>query len=194
MPVGKVIYLTGAPASGKSSTTRLLRDVVPELQVWEYGARLTEYVRRRSDAVLDQNDLRSQSAQAVTAEDVQRLDDELLEFVARERTRANVIIDSHAVTKEAWGFRVVPFSLARFAQLAPDEIWMLFTGPATAVSRIEEDPGGRPVVSEEEARMHTHLQASVAATYAMSLGVPLYLFDSSGPQGELVRLLADRLS
>ena len=40
----KVIYLTGAPASGKSSTTRMLADRVPGLRVWEYGARLTEHV------------------------------------------------------------------------------------------------------------------------------------------------------
>jgi adenylate kinase len=62
----KVVYLTGAPASGKSSTTRILRDRVPGLLVWEYGARLTEHVNGLVGSRLTQDDLRSRSAGVVT--------------------------------------------------------------------------------------------------------------------------------
>jgi adenylate kinase len=50
------------------------------------------------------------------------------------------------------------------------------------------------MVSEEEARTHTALQASVAATYGISLGRPVYLFDTAGPRDELVARLAERLA
>lgn len=192
--MGKVIYLTGAPAAGKSSTTRLLSTRLPALQIWEYGAKLTEHVQGRASGVVDQDDLRSKSATAISAQDVRDVDDALLAFVDLHRGSSDVIIDSHAVTKEGWGFRVIPFSLERFGMLAPNEIWMLFTPPGTAVERIAADSGGRPMIDEEQARMHTQLQASVAATYAMSLGVPLYLFDSPGHQGELVDALAEHLA
>lgn len=72
--MGKVIYLTGAPASGKSSTTRLLATAESTLLVWEYGARLTEYVRARSADVAGQDDLRKHSAAIVTAADVEEVD------------------------------------------------------------------------------------------------------------------------
>lgn len=190
----KVIYLTGAPASGKSSTTRLLHDRVPELLVWEYGARLTEHVNSRGSGGLIQDDLRARSAGVVTPQDVDDVDRALIAFVAEHRASRHVLIDSHPVTKEAYGYRITPFSLARFAHLAPDEIWVLFASPEETRRRIAADDGGRPLVTEEEARMHTAMQASVAATYGMSLGRPVYLFDTAAPRDDLIARLADRLA
>lgn len=190
----KVVYLTGAPASGKSSTTRLLRDRVRDLLIWEYGAKLTEHVVCRSNSVVSQDNLRARSAGVVTPEDVEDVDHALIEFVAKHRASRHVLIDSHPVTKEAYGYRITPFSLERFADLAPDEIWVLFASPEEIRRRIAADGGGRPLVTEEEARTHTALQSAVAATYAMSLGRPVYLFDTAAPREELVARLAERLT
>lgn len=191
--MGKVVYLTGAPASGKSSTTRLLGAANPELLVWEYGARLTEYVKRRSGAVNDQDALRRQSASVVTAADVRAVDRALVAFVKKHRKRHNIIIDSHPVTKEEFGFRITPFSLEQFKRLSPDEIWVFFVDPSVTISRINSDAAGRPMVSEEQARFHSTLQASVAATYGMGLGRPVHLFESAGDQEALVARLQRRL-
>ncbi|WP_205958314.1 ATP-binding protein [Qipengyuania sediminis] len=190
----KLIYLTGAPASGKSSMTAKLVERVPGLQVWEYGARLTEHVMARSAEVARQDDLRARSAGIVTPEDVAEVDRALLAFAEEHRGRHPVLIDSHAVTKEAYGFRITPFSLEQFGHLSPDEIWVLYASPEETRRRIKAEPGGRPMVSEEEARTHTALQASVAATYGMSLGRPVYLFDTAVPRDELVAHLARRLA
>ncbi len=190
----KVIYLTGAPASGKSSTARLLRDYIPDLMVWEYGARLTEHVRGLSGGVVTQDDLRGRSAGVVSPQDVDEVDHALMAFVAEHRGSCHVLIDSHPVTKEAYGYRITPFSLERFAHLAPDEIWVLFASPEETRRRIAANDEGRPMVTEEEARTHTALQASVAATYGMSLGRPVYLFDTSAPRAELVARLVKRLA
>lgn len=189
----KVIYLTGAPASGKSSTTRLLSASDPSLLVWEYGARLTEHVRAHSVAVDNQDGLRAQSAAIVTPADINTVDTALITYVKERRAQHNIIIDSHPVTKEEFGFRITPFSLERFKELLPDEIWVLFVNPDVTISRIQADAAGRPMVTEEEARFHTTLQASVAATYGMALGRPVYLFDSSVPQADLISRLQRRL-
>ena len=155
---------------------------------------MTEYVRSRSADVEYQDDLRRRSATIVTPEDVSAVDELLLAFVSDHRKHRSVVIDSHPVTKEGYGYRITPFSLEQFARLSPDEIWVLFVSPEVTRQRIADDPGGRPLVSEEEARMHTELQASVAATYGMSLGRAVYLFDASGPPDELVDRLAERLT
>lgn len=189
----KVIYLTGAPAAGKSSTTKLLIEKLPELLVWEYGARLAEHCAARSASSISQNDLRTSSASIVTPEDVVKVDQDLIEFVNAHRGRKHVLIDSHPVTKENYGYRITAFSFEQLAKLSPNEIWVLFASPEETRRRIQTDPGGRPLVSEEEARMHTTLQASVAATYGVSLHCPVYLFDTAVPRESLISRLVGRL-
>lgn len=190
----KVVYLTGAPASGKSSTTRMVAEHVPGLRVWEYGARLTDHVMAKAATVAGQDDLRARSADVVTPEDVAEVDRALLAFVDEHRSTGHVLIDSHAVTKEVYGYRITPFSLQQFAALKPDEIWVLYTSPEETQRRIAVDSGGRPMVTEEEARMHTLLQASVAATYGISLRCPVYMFDTTTSRDNLVAQLVKRLS
>jgi len=191
--MSEVVYLTGAPASGKSSLARALRNEVPSLEVFAFGERLTAHVSRLG-ANHSQENLRSQSASLITPEDVKAVDDELIAFVDFNRARAPVIVDSHAVTKESYGYRVTPYSLRNFERLNPTQIWVLYTSPDVAVQRISTDPQGRPAITEEEARFHTHLQASVTITYSMHLGVPVYFFDSSKELGALLPRLAARLT
>jgi adenylate kinase len=192
--MAKVVYLTGAPAAGKSTTTKLLAKSIANLEIWEYGARLTEYLHAKNAAVENQDYLRSASASVVTARDVECVDEALLSFVTERRGSAPILIDSHAVTKEHFGYRITPFSFAKFQLLAPDEIWVLYATPAETRRRIAADPGGRPAVSLEEAAMHTALQSSVAATYGMAIGKPVYLFDTAVPGTELMSRLVERLS
>ena len=108
----KIIYLTGAPAAGKSSTMKRLSARM-DLAVWEYGARLTEHCQRSRD-VGSQDDLRAQSSGAVTPEDVDAVDLQLLDFVAEKRRTQHVLIDSHPVTKK----RVLRFSGDRLLERA----------------------------------------------------------------------------
>lgn len=191
--MGKVIYLTGAPASGKSSTTRLLAKTDSNLLIWEYGARLTEHVKRCLVDGANQDELRERSAEVVTPDDIKQVDQALLNFVDEHRAMHNVIIDSHPVTKEAFGFRITPFSFEQFQRLAPDEIWLLFASPEVTIQRIASDPAGRPMVSEEDARFHTTLQGSVAAAYGMALGQAVHLFDTGGDRNALITQLQRRL-
>jgi adenylate kinase len=67
--MAEVIYLTGAPASGKSSLTKALKTKVPDLEIFEFGERLTARLSG-SGQVNDQADLRAQSARTITLEDV----------------------------------------------------------------------------------------------------------------------------
>lgn len=188
-----VVYLTGAPAAGKSSLTRALKLAVPDLAVFEYGERLTAWLNRSGEANLRQTDLRAQSAGLILPADVQAVDRELIDFVRQRRQRGPVIVDSHAVTKETYGFRVIPFQTDQLRRFAPTQIWVLFADPQVTRERISADHGGRPLPSEEEARMHTVLQADVAVAYAVNLGLPIQ-FVATAPLDELTARLVGRLS
>jgi adenylate kinase len=129
----------------------------------------------------------------VTPEDVQEVDHALVDFVSKHRATHTIVIDSHSVTKEIFGFRITPFSFEQIEHLAPDEIWLLYASPEVTIRRISADAAGRPTISEEESRLHTSLQASVAATYGIALGQAVYLFDTGGDRKELLARLQARL-
>ena len=133
---------------------------------------------------LNEDDIRRQSGAVVTAADVSALDTELVDLV--RATREPLLIDSHAVTKERFGFRVTAFSLPMLQALNPDFIFCLYTSAQTTVARISADPMGRPTVTEAEATFHTTLQAQLAIQYGVLLGRPVYLLDSERPTHELV--------
>lgn len=189
----EVIYLTGAPAAGKSTLSRALAEAVRPLAVFEYGARLTAYVAARAGRAMAQEELRAESSAVATADDVQALDRVLLKFVADERERGHVLVDTHAVTKESYGFRITAYSRAGIAELRPTMIVVLYTAPEVAVARIAADAGGRPQITAWEAGFHTSLQASVAVAYATELGAPVYLLDGARPPEDLVAEIARRV-
>lgn len=191
--MAEVVYLTGAPASGKSSLARELSRTVPSLRIFEFGAHLAAHLAARGQTT-SQRDLRTVSASAITPEDVHAVDAELMAFVDAHRSSVPILIDSHAVTKESYGYRVTPFSLSEFARLRPTQIWAVYAEPEVVTGRIARKPEGRPSITPEEARMHTYLQASVAITYAMHLGLPVHFFNSGDPSASLVPLLTARLT
>lgn len=190
----EVIYLTGAPAAGQSTTAKLLARRVSPLEVFEFGERLTAHLVAKDGRAIVQEDVRRRSASVVTPTDMRAADRLLLEFATEAWRRAPVVIDSHPVTKESFGFRITPYALDDFARLAPTQIWVLYADPETTVARIGRDKQGRLAITAAEAALHTQLQASVAATYGMRVGTPVHLFNTSRlPPEQVAAMLAGRL-
>lgn len=189
-----VIYLTGAPATGKSTLSRNLKRRIPVLEVFAYSEKLAEYVRERAALRdLSQDEIRQRSAQLVTREDVSAVDAQLIQLVRTRRGQVPILIDSHAVTKESYGFRVTPFTMAELRTLAPDIILCLYADGECVAARIKANPMGRPLPSIFELDLHTQLQATVAVQYALQLDRPVYLLDASAGEEVLVDVVLDRI-
>lgn len=189
--MGKVIYLTGSPASGKSTLCGRLAASVSSLGVYSYSKLLRDYVGAKSDVCIDEDEVRRHSANVISRDDVGAVDRWLIEEVNRKRQGQHLIIDSHPVTKEAYGFRITPFTVEQLRQFDPDVIVCLYTSPEEAKNRIERDPAGRPLPSGFEIGLHAELQAALAMQYALLLGRPCYLLDSSAELDELVAELCN---
>lgn len=185
--MGQVIYLTGSPASGKSTLCGHLENAVPNLRVYSYSKLLRDHVNRRSGAAVDEVGIRQHSANLVTRADVEAVDQWLIEQVRLKRAGQHIIIDSHPVTKEDYGFRVTAFTPEQLRQLDPDVIICLYVSPEVTRNRIEADAAGRPLPTDFELGLHADLQASLAAQYAFVLGKPCYLLDSSIALDELAK-------
>lgn len=187
----QVIYLTGPPATGKSTLLSHLEARITPLLYVKDSSVLAEHLSAGASGPLSQDDLRRESAGRIRPEDVNAVDGQLTRFVQENRTKTHIIIDSHAVTKERFGFRVTPFAVETLLAVRPTMIFML---NAEAVrERIAAESQGRPQVSSFESDLHTHLQASVAVTSSIQLGVPLYLLDSAAPTEELAEQISQRL-
>lgn len=177
--MGRVIYLTGSPASGKSTLCQRLAESVSGLGVYSYSKLLRDRVNRRTASIVEEDTIRRESAALVTREDVDAIDQWLIEEVRSKRATQHVVVDSHAVTKEQYGFRITAFSLEQLKLLAPDVIVCLYLDADITKSRIVANAAGRPLPADFELALHTELQASLAAHYALILGKPCYLLDSS---------------
>jgi adenylate kinase len=178
-----VIYLTGAPATGKTTCgTMLARET--GMTMFSYGAELT---RRLADRVGSQEELRQRSAAVITAADVVALDQELVERTAAARVAGpGLVVDSHAVTKEHYGFRCIPYSPEHLSSLGFTAIVCLFVAAEEVARRISEEPLGRPLPTLAQLAMHDEMQRSLAITYAHRLGVPVHLVDASAEPAVVV--------
>lgn len=194
MSTPKVIYLTGAPATGKSTLSRNLARLLPDLKVFAYSEELRTHIQRKSGgSAMTEDDIRRHSARVVTPQDVKQLDDELVEMVQRERVYRSILIDSHPVTKEQYGFRVTGFDSPTIQRLNPDVLICLYAPAEVIRNRIQADSMGRPLISEFESDMHTQLQVAVVTQYGVLTGKAVYFFDSSGTQNELAEAVLTRL-
>lgn len=191
--MGKVIYLTGAPATGKSTLGRALASRLTNLELFSYSQELLKHVALSGGDGVAEDDIRRRSSGLITPEDVDAVDMRLISLVSKVRASKSIVIDSHAVTKEWYGFRVTPFSGSMLANLAPDVIVCLYASSQTIITRISADAAGRPMVSAEEADLHCQLQNGLAIQYAALLGKPCYLIDSGVDQVQLIETVIDCL-
>ena len=186
--MGRVIYLTGAPATGKSTLCSALKDRNPNLVVLSYSSMLRAHIESRTGVSLDAEGIRRQSSSVVTREDVEEVDELLVREVAATRSTQDVIVDSHPVTKESFGFRVTPFTSRKLLDFNPDAIVCLYADPDVLRQRISANPEGRPVPSIFELAIHIQTQCAVAAQYSVISGRSCYLLESVDP----VEVLAQR--
>jgi adenylate kinase len=102
----KVVYLTGAPAAGKSTLIRTLASTRPDVKVFEYGRMMSEKLGRGKapGQGISQHTLRGGTSGRVTQRDIDDLDTEMTDWIERYNSQCHLVIDSHQVTIEPFGF------------------------------------------------------------------------------------------
>lgn len=192
---GKVILLTGAPGTGKSTLAGVIQRIIKPLQTVDYGQLLLERLKKRTGSRISYSQLRRQSSDVISHLDIQKLDAHLISEFGRLRKRTNLVIDSHAVTKEHFGYRITPFSGDQLGKLRLDAVVSLYCDPQVLVNRVQANPQGRRTITIEEARHHQFLQEAVASVYGIICGCPVFIVDNTarsahGTARELMSILA----
>ena len=176
-----VIYVTGAPGTGKSTLVRALQARFSNVEVFSYGSRMAQHLEARDGpASPDTIVLRGGTDPFVTITDIRAVDRSMVDWV-RDRQKGRVLlIDSHQVTLEASGLRFVPFESAVIFELQLTTIWLLSAAAGVIVKRIELESMGRIVPTIHEAEVHAAIQNSVAVEYAVHKGIELRVLNSGG--------------
>jgi adenylate kinase len=108
---GKVVLITGAAGTGKSTLVQSLLQCARPFMRIDYGRLLLEHRAKRAGIPMSYDELRRDSAMVITPADVFGVDEWVIGQLPAWRLETNILIDSHAVTKEAFGYRVTPYSL-----------------------------------------------------------------------------------
>ena len=112
----------------------------------DYGQLLLEHKLRKTGVEVGYDELRRDSASVISPQDVAEVDEWLIGQLPQWRTEGNIVIDSHPVTKEVFGFRITPYSLDQVRRIGFDAILVLVGEPNTLAQRIANDQQGRPNV------------------------------------------------
>jgi adenylate kinase len=158
-----------------------------------YSTMLREHIADRTGVSLDAAAIRQHSAMAVTRDDVTHVDERLIDEVSAIRNSHDIIVDSHPVTKESFGFRVTPFTAEQLVALDPDAIACLYASPDVLYQRMSVDPGGRQPSSLLELELHVQLQCAVSAQYSVATGKSCYLFNTEMQIEVLAQRVAETL-
>lgn len=182
----KVIYLSGTSAVGKSTITKELNAQIPNLLTFIYGEELTKYIANKTSSDISSEKIRMNFSEIITNEDITNIDNQLIKFINDNRKNCNILIDSHAVIREFYGFRVHPLSISKIQLIKPDYIIVLYAEPNVILNRISIKPEGRPLITEFESQFSTNLQAAVCLLYSIQFDIPIFYIDSNKPINELL--------
>jgi adenylate kinase len=182
----ETIYLTGAPASGKSSISGALVREHKDLHVISYGTRLIDHLRKKSGSNVEYGELRGKSSALVSADDINYVDQLIVAEINERQLSTHVILDSHPVTKEIYGFRATPFSVEVLLKLNFTAIVCLFASSETTIGRLDSDKTGRQALDAVDADAHTQLQFSLALNYGIQLNVPVHFLGTDAGDAQAV--------
>ena len=184
--MSSAIYLTGVPGAGKSTVGAAVADLSGGSVIhFSYSA----YLGRRLQVT--HHRLRAESGRVVTTADVDAVDRELLQLIVEGPTSTVVLIDSHAVTFETYGLRVVPFQRAVLEDLRPRAIVSLWAPASVIAERIAHRPEGRRNVDVSSVDHAQQLQEVIAGSYAVRLGIPLHVVDASPSRDSVVEVVSE---
>jgi len=172
----ETILLTGTAAVGKSTLSRKI-DKAPNFKAFEYGDELFKQAAQRHPE-MTLSETRSHSEIYISEEDIINTDVALQLFIEKYRNEYHVVIDSHAVSKEKYGFRSEPFALSELQRANFSRIVCLYCEPSIIVERTKANPEGRPILTMQEAEFYQNFQFSVAITYSSLSGIPIHFLNS----------------
>jgi len=142
------IVLVAVPGSGKSTTLKYVKEMLPDVTIVNYGDYMLE-VARRNYGITNRDDMRKK----LPVEEYRKVQELAAEEIAR--LSGDVIIDTHASIRVQGGFYPgLPDRI--ITKLRPDAIVLMEFDPKDILERRSKDVGlrDREADTPEEIELH----------------------------------------
>lgn len=176
--MGKVLLLTGVPAVGKTTLARKVASAISPVRCITFGEMIFE-IKQRTRPNSTYEEMRRSPTKEADVSLIEIATTALIERISQLRSSVNIIIDSHAVVKDDYGFRVTPDSYTTLQKLSLDAILVLHAKHEDIANRINQNSQGRRLATLDEIATHEALQDSVSVAYSVSTGCPVFIIMAS---------------
>ncbi|HZR82560.1 MAG TPA: AAA family ATPase [Candidatus Binatia bacterium] len=197
------VLLTGVPGVGKSSVARWLEERCDARYRWvPFGELIRQALNELAGSRVEEAQLRREPTSLVTEAVLEHATRQLVAMCASSARRVVVIVDSHAVSQDQFGFRSTPDGPSYFKALRYDAIVQLVLPGQEILDRTPVGTGGRQARSGVDLDFHSSLQLMVSTFYAAMSECPLFVVSADGAvsevaarvDGVLTRVVGDRIS
>lgn len=179
------IFLTGSPATGKSTLCRMLAERDERVRIFPFGECMQEHLASVGKSVT-LSEMRQGTLPIVSSDDIDAVCSQLLDWLSHHEVGSVSIIDSHQVTIESHGVSLRPFDENVLGQMEIDQVWVTVAEPQTAISRMSSDGKGRKIPSDFLAAVQDGAQMALAVRYSAIWGCPVHIIQNSGTEAALV--------
>lgn len=180
-----ITLLTGVPGVGKSTVAAGVCALDSTATVLSFGRILFDLTRRQRAFELTYEQFRQRSWEFVNSRLIEEATSEARNRI-RTAGRRHVIVDSHAVSIEPYGFRSTPDSPKLLEQFSYNTIVQLHASPEVVFERHgAELTSGRLYRTVDDVATAAVLQFAASTYYAGMTGCPLHVVDAS-PEVEKV--------
>jgi adenylate kinase len=192
----KLIYLTGAPSSGKKATCDQMA-VDKSVRIFSFGKEMLRRLNTKRPQIT-MNDMRTSTLDYVDPDDIKEIDKKMRDFCSESTEYGPVIINSLHVNRERYGLSISPFEPLDLSRLGVSEIWVFSASNLETARRAKERilaGGGSEAFVPKEFEIERHAAAvmALALNYAALAGVRLRVFDSDGSPEKLAELCLEIL-
>ncbi|MCA1530596.1 AAA family ATPase [Bradyrhizobium yuanmingense] len=181
----QLCLVNGVPGVGKTSLCyRLLQDASAAYTHISFG-QLILRVLRESAPDIDEKALRQSTTALVTQEVLDRATAILAQEVrAQAADDGWILLDSHAVSQDWFGYLASPDGMRYFEQLQYGAIVHLYASSEAVLRRSDTNASGRQARVPSDLETHSQLLNCVSILYSSLSKCPAYFVEASGSVAE----------